>query len=134
MTDLKNKTAPEEEPEEEDDLKPEDIAKAVQAAVGPIVKQMEGLEADVTELKKQDGEGDLDPNAGTSGAGTSTNPEANAVTDAIAKALAPLTEQMSTLAADVQIVKNSRGGSAQGGAQDEGIQKSGGAVSFSGLL
>ncbi|WP_339309732.1 XkdF-like putative serine protease domain-containing protein [Paenibacillus sp. FSL k6-2145] len=134
LTDLKNKTAPEEEPEEEDDLKPEDIAKAVQAAVGPIVKQMEGLEADVTELKKQDGEGDLDPNAGTSGAGTSTNPEANAVTDAIAKALAPLTEQMSTLAADVQIVKNSRGGSAQGGAQDEGIQKSGGAVSFSGLL
>lgn len=134
LTDLKNKTAPEEEPEEEDDLKSEDIAKAVQAAVGPIVKQMEGLAADVTELKKQDGEGDPDPNAGTLGTGTGTNPEVDAVTDAIAKALAPLTEQMSTLAADVQIVKNSRGGSAQGGAQDEGIQKSGGAVSFSGLL
>lgn len=134
LTDLKNKTAPEEEPEEEDDLKPEDIAKAVQAAVGPIVKQMEVLAADVTELKKQDGEGDPDPNAGTSGAGTGTNPETDAVTDAIAKALAPLTEQMSTLAADVQIVKNSRGGSAQGGAQDENIHKAEGSVSFSGLL
>lgn len=134
LTDLKNKTAPEEEPEEEDDLKPEDIAKAVQAAVGPIVKQMEGLAADVTELKKQDGEGDPDPNAGTSGAGTGTNPEGDAVTDAIAKALAPLTEQMSTLAADVQIVKNSRGGSAQGGTQDENIHKADGNVSFSGLL
>ncbi|WP_145047867.1 XkdF-like putative serine protease domain-containing protein [Paenibacillus xylanexedens] len=134
LTDLKNKTAPEEESEEEDDLKPEDIAKAVQAAVGPIVKQIETLAADVTELKKQDSEGDPDPNAGTTDAGTNVNPEADAVTDAIAKALAPLTEQMTSLAADVQIVKNSRGGSAQGGAQDEGIQKSGGAVSFSGLL
>ncbi|HBU81754.1 MAG TPA: terminase [Paenibacillus sp.] len=136
LTDLKNKTAPadDEGQEEEDDLKPEDIAKAVQAAVSPIVKQMEVLAADVTELKKQDGEGDSDPNAGTPGAGTGANPEADAVTDAIAKALAPLTEQMTTLAADVQIVKNSRGGSAQGGAQDEGIQKSEGAVSFSGLL
>ncbi|RAW18490.1 terminase [Paenibacillus taichungensis] len=129
LTELKNKTAPadDEGQEEEDDLKPEDIAKAVQAAVGPIVKQMEGLAADVTELKKQDGEGDPDPNAGTSGAGTNTNPEADAVTDAIAKALAPLTEQMTTLAADVQIVKNSRGGSAQGGTpEDDKIQKSSG--------
>ncbi|WP_127550613.1 XkdF-like putative serine protease domain-containing protein [Paenibacillus amylolyticus] len=126
LTDLKNKTAPEEEPEEEDDLKPEDIAKAVQAAVGPIVKQMEVLVADVTELKKQDGEGDPDPNAGTSGAGTGTNPETDAVTDAIAKALAPLTEQMTTLAADVQIVKNSSGGSAQGGAEETQIQKASG--------
>ncbi|UOK65352.1 hypothetical protein MT997_14005 [Paenibacillus sp. OVF10] len=107
-------------------MKPEDIAKAVQAAVGPIVKQMEGLAADVTELKKQDGEDDPDPNAGTSGAGTGTNPEADAVTDAIAKALAPLTEQMTTLAADVQIVKNSRGGSAQGGAEETQIQKASG--------
>ncbi|SEB28025.1 XkdF-like putative serine protease domain-containing protein [Paenibacillus sp. 276b] len=136
LTDLKNKTAPadDQEPEEEDELKPEDIEKAVQAAVGPIVKQMEVLAADVTELKKQDGEGDPDPNAGTPNAGTGANPEADAVTDAIAKALAPLTEQMTTLAADVQIVKNSRGGSAQGGAQDENIHKADGSVSFSGLL
>ncbi|RAW10010.1 terminase [Paenibacillus taichungensis] len=136
LTDLKNKTAPadDEGQEEEDDLKPEDIAKAVQAAVGPIVKQMEVLAADVTELKKQEGEGDPDPNVGTPNAGTGANPEADAVTDAIAKALAPLTEQMTTLAADVQIVKNSRGGSAQGGAQDENIHKADGSVSFSGLL
>jgi hypothetical protein len=134
LTDLKNKTAPEEEPQEEEDLKPDDIVKAVQAAVAPIVKQMEGLTADVTELKKQDGEGDPDPNAGTPDTGTGANPEADSVTDAIAKALAPLTEQMTTLAADVQIVKNSRGGSAQGGAQDENIHKADGSVSFSGLL
>lgn len=132
MTDLKNKTAPEEEPQEEDDLKAEDIAKAVQAAVGPIVQQMEGLAADVTELKKQDGGVDLD--AGTPDSGNGSDPEANAVTDAIAKALAPLTEQMSTLAADVQIVKNSRGGSAQGDIHDENIHKSDGSVSFGGLL
>ncbi|WP_405131147.1 XkdF-like putative serine protease domain-containing protein [Paenibacillus sp. FSL H8-0317] len=132
LTDLKNKTAPEEEPQEEDDLKAEDIAKAVQAAVGPIVQQMEGLAADVTELKKQDGGVDLD--AGTPDSGNGSDPEANAVTDAIAKALAPLTEQMSTLAADVQIVKNSRGGSAQGDIHDENIHKSDGSVSFGGLL
>lgn len=132
LTELKNKTAPadDEEQEEEDDLKPEDIAKAVQAAIQPIVKQVEGLAADVTELKKQEGEG-ADPAAGTED-GKETQPDA--VTDAIAKALAPLTEQMNTLAADVQIVKNSRGGSAQGGAQDDEIQKSSGSVSFGGLL
>ncbi|MBP2249303.1 hypothetical protein J2Z28_005998 [Paenibacillus xylanexedens] len=132
LTDLKNKTAPEEEPEEEEDLKPEDIAKAVQAAVAPIVKQVGGLNAEITELKKQDG--GADPDAGTTDAGNGSDPESNAVTDAIAKALAPLTEQMSTLAADVQIVKNSRGGSAQGDIHDENIHKSDGSVSFGGLL
>ncbi|CAI6074343.1 hypothetical protein PAECIP112173_02324 [Paenibacillus sp. JJ-100] len=136
LTELKNKTAPadDEGQEEEEDLKADDIVKAVQAAVGPIVKQMEVLAADVTELKKQDGESDPDPNAGTPDAGKDADPQADAVTDAIAKALEPLTQQMNTLAADVQIVKNSRGGSAQGGAQDENIQKSEEAVSFSGLL
>ncbi|MEY8748617.1 XkdF-like putative serine protease domain-containing protein [Bacillales bacterium AN1005] len=121
LTDLKNKTAPadDQEPEEDDDLKADDIVKAVQAAVAPIVKQMEGLAADVTELKKQDGEGDPDPNAGTSDAGKDANPQADSVTDAIAKALEPLTQQMTTLAADVQLVKNSRAGSAQGPDNDQ---------------
>lgn len=133
LTELKNKTAPadDEEQEEEDDLKPEDIAKAVQAAIQPIVKQVEGLAADVTELKKQEGEG-ADPAAGTEG-GNESKPDA--VTDAIAKALAPLQEQMATLATDVQLVKNSRGGSAQGGEPDDDIEKSAnGGVSFGGLL
>lgn len=131
LTELKNKTAPadDEEQEEEDDLKPEDIAKAVQAAIQPIVKQVEGLAADVTELKKQEGEG-VDPAASTED-GTQTD----TVTDAIAKALAPLQEQMATLATDVQLVKNSRGGSAQGGEPDDDIEKSAnGGVSFGGLL
>lgn len=133
LTELKNKTAPEEEPEEDDDLKPEDIAKAVQAAMAPIAKQVETLSAEITELKKQEGDGGADPDAEKPDAGKGT-PQTDAVTDAIAKALAPLTEQMNTLAADVQIVKNSRGGSAQGGAQDDEIQKSSGSVSFGGLL
>ncbi|WP_253806089.1 hypothetical protein [Paenibacillus sp. Cedars] len=112
-------------------MKPEDIAKAVQAAIQPIVKQVEGLAADVTELKKQEGEG-ADPAAGTEG-GNESKPDA--VTDAIAKALAPLQEQMATLATDVQLVKNSRGGSAQGGEPDDDIEKSAnGGVSFGGLL
>ncbi|PAD31906.1 XkdF-like putative serine protease domain-containing protein [Paenibacillus sp. 7523-1] len=136
LTELKNKTAPadDEEQEEEEDLKADDIVKAVQAAVAPITKQVETLSAEITELKKQEDDGGADPGAGTTDAGNGSDPQADAVTDAIAKALAPLTEQMNTLAADVQIVKNSRGGSQQGGAQDEGIQKSEGAVSFSGLL
>lgn len=135
LTELKNKTAPADEgQEEEEDLKADDIVKAVQAAMAPITKQVETLSAEITELKKQEGDGGADPEAGTPDAGKDADPQPDVVTDAIAKALEPLTQQMTTLAADVQIVKNSRGGSAQGGAQDEGIQKSGGAVSFSGLL
>lgn len=130
LTELKNKTAPVEESEEDDEVKAEDIAKAVQAAIQPIVKQVEGLAADVTELKKQEGEG-ADPATSTEG-GNET--QSDALADVIAKALAPLKEQMTTLATDVQLVKNSRGGSAQGGASDEDIQKSADGVSFGGLL
>ncbi|WP_440960552.1 XkdF-like putative serine protease domain-containing protein [Paenibacillus nitricinens] len=130
LTELKNKTAPEEEePEEEDDLKAEDIAKAVTAALAPIAKQVEGLTSEIAELKKEEGvEGDQP--AGS--AASTTTAEENAVTEAIAKALAPLSEQMQTLAADVQLVKNSRGASAQG--DEEEISKSEGAVSFGRFL
>jgi len=132
LTELKNKTAPEvdEEQEEDDDLKPEDIAKAVAAAIQPIVKQVEGLAADVTELKKQEGEG-ADPAAITEGGNEA---QSDALADVIAKALAPLQEQMTTLAADVQLVKNSRGGSAQGEPEDDIKKSANGGVSFSGLL
>ncbi|MEC0125338.1 XkdF-like putative serine protease domain-containing protein [Paenibacillus pabuli] len=124
LTELKNKTAPADEgQEEEDDLKPEDIAKAVQAAVAPIAKQVTDLTNEITELKKQEGEGTPD-------VGTATEPQADALTDAIAKALEPLTQQMNTLAADVLIVKNSRGGSRQGGEQEE-IHKASGASTLS---
>ncbi|MCM3699201.1 XkdF-like putative serine protease domain-containing protein [Paenibacillus macerans] len=124
LTELKNKTAPadEEESKEEDDLKAEDIAKAVQAAVQPIAKQMEALTAEVTELKKGEGS-----NADPAGGG---DPQPDALTDTIAKALAPLNEQLQALANDVQVVKNSRGGSAQGGDQEEDIQKSDGRSSL----
>ncbi|KHL94555.1 terminase [Paenibacillus sp. IHB B 3415] len=130
LTELKNKTAPvEQESEEEDDLKAEDIAKAVTAALAPIAKQVEGLTAEIAELKKEEGvEGDQ-PAAAAAPAATA---EETAITDAIAKALAPLSEQMQTLAADVQLVKNSRGASAQG--DEEEISKSEGAVSFGRFL
>ncbi|OAB34249.1 terminase [Paenibacillus macquariensis subsp. defensor] len=127
LTALKNNTVPV-EPEEEDDLKAEDIAKAVTAAMAPITKQVEGLTAEIAELKKEEGMGEQP--AGTESVATS---EQNDVTDAITKALAPFTEQIQTLAADVQLVKNSRGGSVQGGENEE-INKASGGVSFTGLL
>jgi len=127
LTALKNNTAPV-ELEEEDDLKAEDIAKAVTAAMAPIAKQVEGLTAEIAELKKEEGMGEQP--TGTEPVATS---EQNDVTDAITKALAPFTEQIQTLAADVQLVKNSRGGSAQGGENEE-INKASGGVSFTGLL
>ncbi|ETT45716.1 phage-like element PBSX protein xkdF [Paenibacillus sp. FSL R7-269] len=130
LTELKNKTAPvPEEPEEEEDLKAEDIAKAVTAAMAPIAKQVEGLTAEIAELKKEEGVEGEKPAGSTDTAATA---EETAITDAIAKALAPLTEQMQTLAADVQLVKNSRGASAQG--DEEEISKSEGAVSFGRFL
>ncbi|MEK5238054.1 XkdF-like putative serine protease domain-containing protein [Paenibacillus sp. FSL L8-0470] len=130
LTELKNKTAPvEEESEEEDDLKAEDIAKAVTAAVAPIAKQVEGLTAEIAELKKAEGGEEEQPAGGEKDAAT---PEQASLTETIAMALAPLTEQMQTLAADVQLVKNSRGASVQG--DEEEIQKSGGAVSFGRFL
>lgn len=130
LTELKNKTAPvEEEPEGEDDLKAEDIAKAVTAAVAPIAKQVEGLTAEIAELKKEEGVEGEQPAGGAASAATA---EETAITDAIAKALAPLSEQMQALAADVQLVKNSRGASAQG--EEEEISKSESAVSFGRFL
>lgn len=130
LTELKNKTAPvQEEPEEEDDLKAEDIAKAVTAAMAPIAKQVEGLTAEIAELKKEEGVEGEQPAGGTAPAPTV---EETAITDAIAKALAPLSEQMQSLAADVQLVKNSRGASAQG--DEEEISKAEGAVSFGRFL
>ncbi|MFD5020233.1 XkdF-like putative serine protease domain-containing protein [Paenibacillus sp. NPDC058367] len=130
LNELKNKTAPvEEESEEDDDLKAEDIAKAVTAALAPIAKQVEGLTSEIAELKKEESvEGDQ-PAGGVAPAATT---EEAAITDAIAKALAPLSQQMQTLAADVQLVKNSRGASAQG--DEEEISKSEGAVSFGRFL
>ncbi|MEC0131528.1 MULTISPECIES: XkdF-like putative serine protease domain-containing protein [Paenibacillus] len=130
LTELKNKTAPvEEEPEGEDDLKAEDIAKAVTAAMAPIAKQVESLTSEIAELKKDEGvEGDQ--HTGT--AAPATNSEETAINDAIAKALAPLSKQMQTLAADVQLVKNSRGASAQ--SDEEEISKSESAVSFGRFL
>jgi hypothetical protein len=129
LTELKNKTAPQEdESKEDDDLNAEDIAKAVQTAVAPIAKQVEALNADITELKKQEGDGSNTP-AGNE----PSNPQTDSLADTITKALAPLTEQVQALAADVQIVKNSRGGSAQGSGGEDEIQKSAG-VSFAGLL
>ncbi|GGF82754.1 hypothetical protein GCM10010912_29840 [Paenibacillus albidus] len=131
LTELKNKTAPqEEEPKEEDDLKAEDIAKAVTAALAPIAKQVEGLTAEIAELKKEEG---VEGEQSAGDAAPAATAEETAITDAIAKALAPLSQQMQTLAADVQLVKNSRGASAQGDEQEE-ISKSEGAVSFGRFL
>lgn len=44
-------------------MKAEDIAKAVTAAVAPIAKQVEGLTAEIAELKKAEG-GEEEQSAG----------------------------------------------------------------------
>ncbi|WP_340394916.1 XkdF-like putative serine protease domain-containing protein [Paenibacillus sp. FSL E2-0177] len=129
LNELKNKTAPIDESEEENDLKAEDIAKAVTAAMAPIAKQVEGLTAEIAVLKKEEG---VDGEQPVGGSAPVTTAEETAITDAIAKALEPLSQQMQTLAADVQLVKNSRGASAQG--DEEEISKSEGAVSFGRFL
>lgn len=95
------------EDKEDDDVKPEDIEKAVSAALTPITKQLQELQTEVAELKKDEGgQPAVTPAA-------SANPEANAITEAIQTALEPITKQVETLAADVQLVKNSRGPSGQ---------------------
>lgn len=128
LTELKNKTAPIEEHEEEDEVKAEDIAKAVAAAVAPISKQVETLTAELSQLKKDEGiNGEV-----AAGEPTATQEQA-ALTDTIAKALEPITGQIQTLAEDVQLIKNSRGGSLQGGGQDNIIKADNG-VSFGNLL
>lgn len=102
-------------PKEEDDVKAEDIEKAVKAAMEPITKQLKDLQTEVAELKKAEGAGD-DANNG------STDPAAEAVTQAVQKALEPIVKQVKDLSDDVQLMKNARAASQQPG--DTTITKS----------
>lgn len=130
LTELKSKVAPKEEQEEEDEVKTEDIAKAVAAAMAPISKQVQDLTTEIAQLKKESGVDDGEQPA--TGEPVAT-PEQTALIDAITKALAPITQQMESLASDVQLIKDSRGGTLQ--PPNEGpIEKSQGGVSFTGLL
>lgn len=95
------------EDKEDEDVKAEDIEKAVTAALTPITKQLQDLKTEVAELKKEEG-GEAAANLEAP-----VNPAADAVTEAIQKALEPITKQVGELAADVQLVKNSRGPSGQ---------------------
>jgi hypothetical protein len=107
---------------EEEIVKAEDIEKAVTAAVAPFAKQVEELTNQVAELKKEEGGGDA-PAASDPEPVADPSTGADVITDAIAKALAPFQKHMETLANDVQVMKNTRGGSAQP-LPDETIQKS----------
>jgi hypothetical protein len=107
---------------EESIVKAEDIEKAVTAAVAPIAKQVEELTNQVAELKKEEVAGEV-PATETPATEAGAAEETNAVADAVMKALAPLQQQMETLANDVQVLKNTRGGSAQS-LPDETIRKS----------
>jgi Putative phage serine protease XkdF len=104
--------------EEEDEVKAEDIEKAVTAALTPITKQLQDLQTEVAELKKD--EGGETPAA----PGTSAYPATDTITEAIQKALEPITKQVESLSADVQLVKNSRGASGQPPAAGETVEKS----------
>jgi hypothetical protein len=103
------------EDKEEDDVKAEDIEKAVKAAMEPITKQLQDLQTEVAELKKAEGAGDDANNGGT-------DPAAEAVTQAVQKALEPIAKQVENLSADVQLMKNARAASQQPG--DTTITKS----------
>ncbi|KMZ42518.1 MULTISPECIES: XkdF-like putative serine protease domain-containing protein [Bacillales] len=94
------------EDKEEEDVKTDDVAKALSAALEPITKQLEHLQTEITELKKDDSGGQTPPP-------NNQEPEADAITKALQNALEPITKQMETLAADVQLVKNTRGSSSQ---------------------
>lgn len=94
------------EDKEDEDVKAEDIAKAVSAALDPITKQLQDLQTEVAELKKEEGGEAATPAAAATSA-------ADPVTEAIQKALEPITKQVEALATDVQLVKNSRGPSGQ---------------------
>ncbi|GED55456.1 XkdF-like putative serine protease domain-containing protein [Brevibacillus ruminantium] len=99
---------------EEEEVKQEDIEKAVTAALAPITKQLQDLQTEVSELKKEEG-----------GETTATaNLVDDALTQAIQKALEPITKQVETLSADLQLVKNSRGASGQPPAAGETVEKS----------
>lgn len=111
-------------PKEDDDVKVEDIQKAVEAAMTPITKQLNDLQTEVAELKKAE-------NGGETG-GQQTDPATAALTDAIAKALEPLSKQVESLGQEVQFMKNARGASQQTPG-DGTIQKDNGS-SFVGLL
>lgn len=104
LTALRDKAQPK---GDEEEVKTEDIEKAVASAMSPVIKQLQDLQTEVAELKKGEGEG-----ADTAPA-TPANPETDAITQAIQKALEPITKQVEALSADVQVVKNSRGSSDQ---------------------
>ena len=110
ITDLLNEV----EDKEEEEVKAEDIEKAVAVAMSPVIKQLQELQTEVTELKKEEG--------GTPPADQS-NSKADDISQAIQKALEPITKQVESLSADVQLVKNSRGSSGQPPA-GETIEKS----------
>ncbi|CAI8878325.1 Terminase [Brevibacillus sp. IT-7CA2] len=109
---------------EEEDVKPEDIQKAVAAAMAPITKQLTDLQTEVTELKKAEG--------GAGDEGQQNDPATAALTEAVAKALEPITKQVETLGNEVQLIKNARGSSQQ--QPGDPIQKNEDDSSFSGLL
>ncbi|EMT54244.1 phage-like element PBSX protein xkdF [Brevibacillus borstelensis AK1] len=104
------------EDKEDEDVKTEDIQKALTAALNPITKQLQDLQTEVAQLKKDEG-GEAAANPATS-----ANPEADTVAEAIKKALEPISKQVKTLAADVQVMKSARAGSQQDNSSDP-IQK-----------
>ncbi|MED0735661.1 XkdF-like putative serine protease domain-containing protein [Aneurinibacillus thermoaerophilus] len=101
LTTLKEKVTVKES-EGDDDVKVEDIQKAVEVAVAPLAKQVANLTGEVALIKGEQ------PNNEPQGAS-----EQARLTDTITKALEPIQKQVEQLADDVQVLKNSRGSSAQ---------------------
>ena len=127
MTELLAEVDDQTEDEEDEDVKAEDIQKAVAAAMSPITKKLTDLQTELEELKKEEGSGDGEGGAQQNDLATAS------LTDAITKALEPISKQMETLGQEVQLIKNARGSSQQQPAGDP-IQKNDADSSFGGLL
>jgi len=94
------------EDKEDNDMKAEDIQKALE----PLVEQVKTLTGEVAELKKGAGQAEETP----------------AAADDITKALEPITKQLEALNKDVQLIKSARGISAQPPEDPDQIQKEAG--------
>lgn len=101
LTDLKNKTAPEQEPEEDEEVKKEDIAQIVKEALAPLADRLDKLEKN---------EGDNPEGTPTPEKGAGENDVASQLKDVLKEALAPIESRLET-------VEKARGLSRQGEAE-----------------
>lgn len=101
LTELKNSVSGGETEQEDDDVKEEDVAKAL----APLVAKIEQIAKQVEEIKGEESQPDPQPAAGTDD-------------QVLVKALQPLMEKIDGLSSDVELLKSLRPGTAQSMEED----------------